>query len=573
MRTIVVTLTRTLALTLALCGANAALAETPEEIVRALLPKASQPLTRSFKPPAPAPAPGGLSRSFRPAEPGAQGLTRGVAVEGGDSEPEPEGPPKIDLYVNFEFNNSALTLSDARIALDALGKALTDPRLAGMRFAIIGHTDAVGTDAYNMDLSRRRADSVRQYLVQFHRVDAGRLEAEGRGMRELKIATDPTSSINRRVEVRNLIGSSPPRPMPAPPPQISAPPVPAPRVASNDPALPLPASPPRPVVRWSERVDFGLGDRRREHIDRLPDRPAAWTAAPAPSAPLEIAQRAQAFTSRGEAAARAFIGLFEQRFGRKGAPTDAADVVGRAGVALAADAGVAQLSVLQLLNRHNIRDAVAEALVIAQAWRNLEQSSELAAADEGQRADILQRAFASAGQTVMLQTRAVAEAARLKRSAESLVTAVSDLRVRGVSNGDLDALAVDHGRALLQMLEEQMPALRQEAGEAGTVANLEMRRKLLDCVAIRLDTVIDVAGRAAPPASAPVRDVAMSMPPLLVSIAADSLVNCQPLLLPSDPQRGAPPVPVDAAPPTNLRPRKADNGHVPPARLAGQPLE
>ncbi|MDX2202821.1 MAG: OmpA family protein [Hyphomicrobiaceae bacterium] len=182
-------------------------AETAEDIVRALLPKPKPPLTRSLAPgEQPAQAPGGLSRSFRPAEPAAKEVTRGIAVEGGES--EPESPPKIDLYVNFEFNQSALTMSDARVALDVLGKALQDTRLDGMRFAIIGHTDAVGTDAYNMELSQRRAAAVRAYLIQFHRISEQRLKAEGRGFRELKDPADPRNAVNRRVEVRNLVDSA-----------------------------------------------------------------------------------------------------------------------------------------------------------------------------------------------------------------------------------------------------------------------------------------------------------------------------------------------------------------------------
>ncbi|MDZ4363621.1 OmpA family protein [Brevundimonas sp.] len=67
---------------------------------------------------------------------------------------------------------------------------------------VIGHADSDGTDAYNLDLSRRRASSVASYLVQ-RNVLADRLYVEGRGEAE-PIASNATSSgkaQNRRVEI------------------------------------------------------------------------------------------------------------------------------------------------------------------------------------------------------------------------------------------------------------------------------------------------------------------------------------------------------------------------------------
>jgi outer membrane protein OmpA-like peptidoglycan-associated protein len=151
-----------------------------ETIVRALTPKPKPPSTRSFKPSG----------------------QRGIDIQGGDTAEEPA--PSIDLYVHFEFDQSALTMSDARIAVDTLGKALKDRRLANMSFEIIGHTDARGTDEYNLKLSRDRAEAVRSRLIQFHGVDAGKLKAEGRGKRELKDPSSPEHEVNRRVQIRTV---------------------------------------------------------------------------------------------------------------------------------------------------------------------------------------------------------------------------------------------------------------------------------------------------------------------------------------------------------------------------------
>jgi OmpA-OmpF porin, OOP family len=151
----------------------------PESIVRALTPKPKPMPTRSIL-----------------------GPSRGIAIEGGEQ--AAEALPSIDLHVPFEYDQSAITMSDAQIVIDSLAKALKDERLAKMRFQIVGHTDARGTDAHNDELSARRAQAVLKRLVDFHKVDAGRLQATGRGRRELKDPSRPDDGINRRVQIRTL---------------------------------------------------------------------------------------------------------------------------------------------------------------------------------------------------------------------------------------------------------------------------------------------------------------------------------------------------------------------------------
>ena len=67
---------------------------------------------------------------------------------------------------------------------------------------IVGHTDAKGSDDYNMTLSQRRASAAAQYLVT-QGVDAGRLRTLGLGETEPKAPNDSETNMsqNRRVEV------------------------------------------------------------------------------------------------------------------------------------------------------------------------------------------------------------------------------------------------------------------------------------------------------------------------------------------------------------------------------------
>lgn len=132
----------------------------------------------------------------------------------------------IDLEVYFEFDSAALT-GRTRADLRALGRALASPDLAPYRYLVAGHTDAVGDPDYNLDLSRRRARAVRDYLVTAFPIDPYRLKAVGFGDRRLKRPGKPTAAINRRVEVILILpvarrrepdtGVGPPPPRPDPP--------------------------------------------------------------------------------------------------------------------------------------------------------------------------------------------------------------------------------------------------------------------------------------------------------------------------------------------------------------------
>ena len=138
-------------------------------------------------------------------EPITRGWSRGITVEDGEKD---TSPPSVDLYVNFEFDSDVLD-TDASIVLDSLGRALNDPRLAEYHFLIAGHTDAKGTDDYNSQLSKRRADAVLTYLVRNHRIDRARLQVEGYGEARLLDPARPEDGINRRVQVVNLLTASP----------------------------------------------------------------------------------------------------------------------------------------------------------------------------------------------------------------------------------------------------------------------------------------------------------------------------------------------------------------------------
>lgn len=110
--------------------------------------------------------------------------------------------PRINLWVSFEFNSDALNASGQRQA-EALGRALSESVFQDTRFSLVGHTDRHGSDAYNLDLSRRRAESVKHFLVNRFQIAKNIIKTVGMGKRALHSheATARADSLNRRVEV------------------------------------------------------------------------------------------------------------------------------------------------------------------------------------------------------------------------------------------------------------------------------------------------------------------------------------------------------------------------------------
>lgn len=105
----------------------------------------------------------------------------------------------FDLIVNFNYNSDILT-EGAKANLDEFAKALRGAKLDHSSFMVEGHTDAKGSDGFNLDLSARRAQSVVRYLEE-RGVEASRLQAKAYGKSRPR-TQDPADPENRRVEAR-----------------------------------------------------------------------------------------------------------------------------------------------------------------------------------------------------------------------------------------------------------------------------------------------------------------------------------------------------------------------------------
>ena len=117
-----------------------------------------------------------------------------------ESEPEPVlEAVRVELDVKFDFDKATVR-EDAYDDIEVLADFMK--QYGQTSTTVEGHTDSVGTDAYNQRLSSQRAQAVRDALINRYGVEANRLEAIGYG-ESRPVADNSTElgrAINRRVE-------------------------------------------------------------------------------------------------------------------------------------------------------------------------------------------------------------------------------------------------------------------------------------------------------------------------------------------------------------------------------------
>jgi outer membrane protein OmpA-like peptidoglycan-associated protein len=110
------------------------------------------------------------------------------------------GAARIPSRIEFEFDSDRIT-QQGKLDLDTFGEALKT-ELRGSGVSLEGHTDAVGTDEYNMALSERRALAAKQYLQDSFGIEPSRISAVGMGKSNPVASNDDATgrSQNRRVD-------------------------------------------------------------------------------------------------------------------------------------------------------------------------------------------------------------------------------------------------------------------------------------------------------------------------------------------------------------------------------------
>ncbi|MET3459195.1 MULTISPECIES: OmpA family protein [Pseudomonas] len=141
------------------------------------------------------------------------GTPKGVQVDA-DGCPPPAPVPMVEEAVvvkeetivirdvHFEFNKATLTPADKDVLSTVATRLKQETSTA--QLSVTGHTDSVGSDAYNKKLSQKRADSVVQYLVQNGVPRASFVSVSGAGESQ-PVADNKTAdgrAMNRRTEIR-----------------------------------------------------------------------------------------------------------------------------------------------------------------------------------------------------------------------------------------------------------------------------------------------------------------------------------------------------------------------------------
>jgi outer membrane protein OmpA-like peptidoglycan-associated protein len=124
--------------------------------------------------------------------------------------PAPETPKepgrKMILLNNvlFDFDKSTLR-PEGKVEIDKLVAEMK--KYPGDTVVIMGHTCDIGTDAYNMGLGQRRADSVKAYMLQSG-IDAGRVStvSQGESMPAVPNSSPANRALNRRAEFNITMG-------------------------------------------------------------------------------------------------------------------------------------------------------------------------------------------------------------------------------------------------------------------------------------------------------------------------------------------------------------------------------
>lgn len=108
--------------------------------------------------------------------------------------------PSIDLEILFDYDSATLR-PDQMAPLVALAKDLQGIDFKRAQLVLMGHTDGVGSAAYNRTLSYRRATSVAAFLSEVADIPLHRIRSTGMGFDYLRYQNDPAHPGNRRVQI------------------------------------------------------------------------------------------------------------------------------------------------------------------------------------------------------------------------------------------------------------------------------------------------------------------------------------------------------------------------------------
>jgi OOP family OmpA-OmpF porin len=111
--------------------------------------------------------------------------------------------PQFAVEIKFD-EDAAVVRPESYRTLGRIADTLYHPSLLGYRFLIVGHTISTGRRDNNMTLSQRRADVIREVLINTFKISPKRLLTIGLGEEQMLDAVHPAAPINQSIQVATV---------------------------------------------------------------------------------------------------------------------------------------------------------------------------------------------------------------------------------------------------------------------------------------------------------------------------------------------------------------------------------
>ena len=114
--------------------------------------------------------------------------------------PELKGLPTFNFNIHFDVD-TPIILPDSYETVGRIADAMVNAPMLPYTFLIVGHTDSNGRREANALLSQRRADAIRDVLVNTFKISAKRLQSLGLGEEQFIDSAHPTSAVNLQIQI------------------------------------------------------------------------------------------------------------------------------------------------------------------------------------------------------------------------------------------------------------------------------------------------------------------------------------------------------------------------------------
>ena len=108
--------------------------------------------------------------------------------------------PQVAADIQFD-EDAAVVRPESYRMLGRISDTLYQPSLLGYKFLIVGHSISTGKRDYNLTLSQRRADVIRDIMISTFKVSPKRLQSLGLGEEQMLDSLHPSAPVNAQVQL------------------------------------------------------------------------------------------------------------------------------------------------------------------------------------------------------------------------------------------------------------------------------------------------------------------------------------------------------------------------------------